>query len=170
MKNPQALSLCAISQLYTEHHRWLVQWLYRHLGCPHHAADLAQDTFTRLLTARERLYIDEAKALLTVVAKGLVIDYFRKSALEQAFQEALSQLPEAVMPSPEAQAMAMEAVVAVDSMLAQLPSKVRQAFLLSRIDGLSYGEIAEQLDVSVNSVQQYMIRAYGACYAAAFPT
>ncbi|MDR5171332.1 sigma-70 family RNA polymerase sigma factor [Methylobacillus flagellatus] len=169
MKNPEALSLAVIGQLYAEHHPWLVKWLYRHLGCPHNAADLAQDTFTRVLTAREKLYVDEAKALLTLIAKGLVVDHYRRSALEQAFQDALASLPEASEPSPEAQALALEAVLAVDRMLAELPGNVRKAFLLSRIDGLSYAEIADRLEVSVSSVQQYMLRAYAACYAAAYP-
>ena len=38
--------------LYAEHHRWLLGWLRQRLGCLHDAADLAQDTFIRVLTAR----------------------------------------------------------------------------------------------------------------------
>jgi len=41
---------------------------------------------------------------------------------------------------------------------------VRSAFLLSQLDGLGYAEIAVRLDVSMSSVQQYMKRAFAACY------
>ncbi|MCB5184254.1 sigma-70 family RNA polymerase sigma factor [Methylobacillus gramineus] len=165
MKTQQSLSLQLVGELYDQHHRWLVKWLHGRVGCPQNAADLAQDTFTRVLAARETLYVQEAKALLTMIAKGLMVDHFRKSALEKVLLEALAAMPESQIPSPEARMLALEALVAVDTMLDGLPSSVRQAFLLSQLDGLTYAEIAERLKVSLSSVQQYMTRAYTACYA-----
>lgn len=38
-----------VEGLYHAHHNWLTGWLRRRLGCPHSAADLAQDTYMRLL-------------------------------------------------------------------------------------------------------------------------
>ncbi|WP_049019952.1 sigma factor, partial [Burkholderia cenocepacia] len=38
-----------IDALYADHHAWLRGWLSRKLGCAHRAADLAHDTFVRLL-------------------------------------------------------------------------------------------------------------------------
>lgn len=161
-----ALDLDSIGEMYAGHHLWLVGWLRRRLGCPHNAADLAQDTFTRVISRRDALYADEARALLTTIAKGLVIDHFRRSALEQAFIQALSSLPEAIAPSVETQLILLETLVEVDRLLEGLPAKVRQAFLLSQLDGLGYAQIAQELGVSLSSVQQYMTRAYAACYAA----
>lgn len=43
----------AITELYCEHHGWLFGWLRIKLGCAQNAADLAQDTFARILNARE---------------------------------------------------------------------------------------------------------------------
>ena len=42
-----------VEVLYNDHHHWLTGWLRRKLGCPESAADLAQDTFIRVLSARE---------------------------------------------------------------------------------------------------------------------
>ncbi len=42
----------AVSHLYQDHHGWLQGWLRRRLGCAENAADLAQDTFARLLASR----------------------------------------------------------------------------------------------------------------------
>lgn len=42
-----------ITELYSEHHSWLFTWLRRKLGCTHNAADVAQDTFARILHTRE---------------------------------------------------------------------------------------------------------------------
>lgn len=165
----ETLSLDAIGELYSANHGWLLRWLYRRLGCTHNAADIAQDTFTRLLSGRDALYLNEAKALLTLIAKGLVIDHFRRYALETAYLEALTLLPESQVPSAESQAILLETLIEIDRMLDNLKPKVRKAFLLSQLDGLSYAEIAAQMGVSVASVQKYMTKGYAACYAVAYP-
>lgn len=159
----------AVGQLYAGHHRWLLGWLRQRLHCADSAADLAQDTFARVLTARDSLYITEAKVLLATIARGLVVDHYRRRALETSFLEALAALPEAHAPSPEARLLVFETLVQVDTLLDGLPAKVRRAFLLSQLDGLTYADIAVELKVSVSSVQQYMTRAYTACYRAQYP-
>jgi RNA polymerase sigma-19 factor, ECF subfamily len=159
------LDLELIGTLYDGHHQWLVAWLRRRLGCPHNAADLAHDTFARVIARRESLHLQgEGKALLTTVAHGLMVDHLRRAALERAFLEAVASLPEAMAPSPESRLILLETLVEVDRLLDGLPAKVRQAFLLSQLDGLSYAQIADELKVSLSSVQQYMTRAFGACY------
>ncbi|MNU05701.1 putative RNA polymerase sigma factor FecI [compost metagenome] len=54
----------------------------------------------------------------------------------------------------------------MDALLDGLPPKVRTAFLLSRLDGLGYKEIAAQLGVSLRSVESYMAKAIRHCYFA----
>ena len=48
-------------------------------------------------------------------------------------------------------------------MLTGLGSKVREAFLLSQLQGLRYSEIAERLGVSVSMVKKYMAKATEHC-------
>ena len=45
-----------IALLYSDHHGWLVGWLRRRLGNPCDAADLAQDTFVRVLGKPQSLH------------------------------------------------------------------------------------------------------------------
>lgn len=49
-------------------------------------------------------------------------------------------------------------------MLAGLPAKARDAFLLSRLDGLTYSEIATRLNVSSSTVKNYISSALVHCY------
>ena len=63
-----------ISTLYSNHHGWLQGWLCKKLGNAFDAADLAQDTFIRILSSRDIAAIKEPRAYLTTVAKGLVIN------------------------------------------------------------------------------------------------
>lgn len=67
-------------QLYTRHHGWLFQFLRRKLGDAEQAADLAQDTFIRLLNTGQRAEIREPRAYLSTIARGLVADMFRRRA------------------------------------------------------------------------------------------
>jgi len=71
------------------------------LGNAFDAADLAQDTFTRILGTRDLAGIKEPRAYLTTVAKGLVINWYQRQALERAYLEALALLPEPQAPSAE---------------------------------------------------------------------
>ncbi|HSC68242.1 MAG TPA: sigma factor, partial [Cellvibrio sp.] len=82
-----------VQSLYAHHHRWLYHWLRRRMGCSHTAADLAQDTFVRVLARRSELGsrpVQEPRAYLWTVAKGLVVDHVRRRSLEQAYMEALA--------------------------------------------------------------------------------
>ncbi|SDI93890.1 Sigma-70, region 4 [Pseudomonas delhiensis] len=49
MSSPYASTHSQVGELYAGHHHWLLGWLYRRLECHQQAADLAQDTFVRLL-------------------------------------------------------------------------------------------------------------------------
>ena len=84
-----------IHTLYNDHHGWLHAWLSRRLGNAWDAADLAHDTFLRLLGRRGgRDFGNEPRALLTHIAKGLVIDRWRRQDIEQAYLESIAHLPE----------------------------------------------------------------------------
>jgi RNA polymerase sigma factor (sigma-70 family) len=107
----------------------------------------------------------EPRAWLTTIAHGLVIDHVRRRSLERACLEAIAALPEPMAPSPETQMLLVEALVRIDAMLDGLPSKARSAFLLSRLDGLGYADIAQRLNVSLSSVEKYMATAIRHCLA-----
>ena len=65
----------AMHALYSEHHGWLQNWLRGKLGCAADAADLAQDTFLRILLKRELREIGMPRAFLRTIARGLVMPY-----------------------------------------------------------------------------------------------
>ncbi|MBI6917282.1 MULTISPECIES: sigma-70 family RNA polymerase sigma factor [Pseudomonas] len=153
-----------VGELYRGHHSWLRGWLFKRLECHHQAADLAQDTFLRLLGRDTLNGLREPRAFLATVAKGLVVDHYRRLSLERAWLDSLAALPEPEAPSAEARVLVLETLVEIDRMLDGLKPKVRSAFLLSQLDGLTYPQIAEQLGISLSSVQQYMTQAFGHCY------
>lgn len=153
-----------VQGIYRDHHGWLQGWLRRNLGCAHQAADLAQDTFMRLLNRQELVSLAEPRAYLVTIARGLVLDFKRRRSLERAYLDVLASLPEPQHPSPETRAIMLEALAAMDAMLDGMKPGVRQAFLLSQLDGMTYAEIATQLRVSVRTVNNYMLKAIEHCF------
>lgn len=153
-----------LSALYEEHHLWLRHWLRRKLGCSEVAADLAQETFMRLISRPRVLDSNPGvKAFLSTIAKGLCIDFWRRQEIEQAWLEALAAHPEITVSSPETHLLMIEALARVDAMLRSLPTKVTTAFLLSQLEGLTYREIADHLGVSDRMVKKYMAQAMLQC-------
>ncbi len=156
----------SLHTLYSDNHGWLRGWLHRKLGNPAEAADLAQDTFLRILQAREGIRPDairEPRSFLTTIARRVMIDHFRRQSLERAYLEALALMPEPVEASPETRALIVETLYEIDAMLDGLGRKARAAFLMSQLDGMGYAEIAVQLGVSVSSVKKYVARAVEQC-------
>jgi len=154
--------------LYTNHHDWLVRWFYHRLGCNETSADLTQDTFLKLLCKPDLPVIKEPKAYLKTIAHGLAVNHFRRQDVEKAYLEALAIQPEAVDISPEEKEILIETLTIITRILDQLPDRARTVFLLARIDGLPYRQIAQMLDISVNMVQKDMLKAMTACYHARY--
>lgn len=153
---------------YRDHREWLLGWLRKSLYGHERAEDLSQDTFVRLLGRTDLAEVREPRALLTTIARGLLVDHFRRSALERSYLDALQGQPETSHPGPEEQAIALQALQEVDRLLGNLSVKARQAFLLNRLDGLGHAEIAERLGVSVSRVRQYLAQGLRQCYIAVY--
>ena len=155
----------SIAVIYSSHHGWLMRWLRGKLQCADHAADLAQDTFMRLLAAPQegRRTLHEPRAYLTTVAQRLLIDHYRRQSLELAWLETLAQQPELLMQSPEERLIVQQTLQRIDAMLDGLPPPVRSAFLLAHVDGLGYADIGRRLGVSERSIKRYMVQAFERC-------
>lgn len=160
---PESQLHSQFSTLYGEHNTWLRTWLFRRLGCREVAADLAQDTFVRVLSKGLSARIEQPRAFLSTIAHGLFVNLLRRRQLEARYLEALAQLPEACAPSAQERWQLLEALQALDALLDGLPAKVRSAFLMCQLEGLSHEQIAASLGVSKSSVRQYIARALLHC-------
>lgn len=116
--------------------------------------DLVQETYARLLQAREQGVVRTPKAFLFTTARNAAFDYFRRRKIATidgiAELERLPVLedrpgiPEAVAHDQELQLLAQ----AIEA----LPNRCRHVVTLRKIYGLSHKEIAAQLGVSEHTV------------------
>lgn len=163
MKPEPAPEILSVESLYSGHHRWLTHWLRRHVRCPEQAADLAQDTFMRLISQRKQVLLSHPRAYLSRIARSLMIDQYRRRMLEQAYLESLAAWPEPVEISPEERQVILETLMQVDTLLDGLGARTREIFLLAQLDGMRHVEIARQLGISPNTVSKHFVRAMTHC-------
>lgn len=150
---------------FSDHHRWLLQHVQRQLRNRADAEDTAAETFCQLLTSRvDPDSLEQPRAFLSTVARRLIYDRYRRQRLEQAYLERLALLPEEFAPSPEEKLLLLEALTSIDRTLSDLPLAVKQAFLYSQLDGLSYVEIGRRMGVSERTVGRYMTQALRQCW------
>lgn len=153
--------------MYREHHAWLFSLLRRHVGGQQADAwDLVQDTFERLLRQTYIEQRDRSRGYLAKIARRLLIDRHRRCQIEAAYLEALAQQAEPLSPSPEMLAQATQQLLAVCGVLDRMPERMRQVFLLARMEGLAYETIARQLSITVNRVQKDMVQSWQRFYHA----
>jgi len=152
--------------LYCDHHGWLQGWLRRRLGNAADAADLAQDTFVRLITSRTERHFDsigEARAYLRTTAQNLCINMWRRQEIERAWLDTLAMTPEASYPSAERQAMVLQALHEIGGMLKTLSPKAARAFVLAVVCEMTDAEVAGELGVSDRMVRKYVAQAMLGC-------
>ncbi|MDH6593367.1 RNA polymerase sigma factor (sigma-70 family) [Variovorax sp. TBS-050B] len=152
--------------LYRDHHGWLQGWLRRRLGCEARAADLAHDTFLRLIGAPSRPRFDssaEARAYLCKTAHNLCINLWRRQEIERAWLDTLAAAPEAHYPSAERQSMVLQALEEVCAMLQALPPRTARAFVLAVVCGMGDDEVGAELGISGRMVRKHVARAMLGC-------
>lgn len=156
----------SLETLYRQHHSWIYTWLYKKLGNSADAADLAQDTFIRVFNKKPLHEIEQPRAYLTTVAKSLMMNWFNRKRIEQAYIEVLAEQPEWEQPSPEQNYLIIETLVEVIHLLETLPRQVRDVFLHAQIEDMSYEQIACKFNISLSTVKRHMKKTYVHCLTA----
>jgi RNA polymerase sigma-70 factor (ECF subfamily) len=128
------------------------------------AEDLAQEVFLRLVQHRDDAALEDPKAFLFTIALNLVRDrarrgYTRAIPLSVSADELDLVCEDA---SPVDQLERDERLSKAFDTLAGLKPATRRAFLLHRIHGMSYNDVARELVVSNSMVEKHIMKAIAA--------
>ncbi|RON71408.1 sigma-70 family RNA polymerase sigma factor [Pseudomonas fluorescens] len=149
-----------LDALFRAHYPWLCHYLRGHLHDAANIEDIAAETFLQLLEAPSLTAIREPRALLTTIAQRQLYQRWRRADLERWHRQ---QIEVDYAASPEDIAQLRQTLHRLDHSLKRLPGKVRSTFLLARVDGLTYPQIAAELGISQRSVSVYMSRSQALC-------
>lgn len=142
-----------LSALFVSRAKPIQLWLSRKLGDPWQAADIVQESFLRLALQLKAGEVQNPEGMLSCIAHNLMVDCLRKN---QRQPESLSD-QEWASEFPEQNRVDDTQVLRTTCLMVQkLPKRTQQIYSLSRLDGLSYRQIAEQLVISESSVQKHL--------------
>lgn len=151
-------------------HRELLNFLARQVSDRDTAADLAQESYARVLAVqRGGQAVSDPRALLFHTARNLVVDQHRRTEVRRHDDiEALADVDQPLAPQhlqPDEVLLYEQHARAIITAIESLPPRCREAFVLNRFEGLSHQEVAERMGISKNMVAQHVVRAVLACKA-----
>lgn len=150
-----------LDTLYRDETPWLLRFFRRRLGSVEEADDLAHETMARYIKASLSASIATPQAYLRRIATNLLRDRTERGSTRLSLVSA--PIVEGLdAPADDDQHRALEAREELgywEAVLRRLPARTLEIFLLSRVDGFTYKEIADHLDTSVWSVKRHMVKA-----------
>ena len=118
------------------------------------ATDIAQDSFMKIWEKNLEYNENQIKGLLYKISKELWISQYRKIYSARKFELNLTYEDERI--TPEDLLEYDELRVQYEEVLSILPENQREVFLMSRMEDLTYKEIAERLDIGVKAIEKRM--------------
>jgi len=162
----------AFRELLDRYERPVFSLVYRMVRDRTLAEDLAQEAFIRAFNAIDSYDPDyKFSSWIFKIANNLTIDHLRKRKLDtvsihgspharsQEEAERTAVVLESDVESPEAYVEAQELGGQIEEAIGQLRPEYRTAILLRHIEGHSYEEIAEIMDLPLGTVKTYLHRA-----------
>lgn len=127
--------------------------------------DTVQEIYVQALSSERREEIRSPEAYLFRVARNIAIN--KKKRQSKIFFENLGQFEEALgaddAPSLFDQVYGRQKLKALNEAIEALPPQCRKVFLMQRMDGLSYKEIAGRLGISTRTVEKHLEKALSRC-------
>jgi len=154
----------AMDMLMERYERSVLNAIYWSTGDRHRAEELAQEVFVAIYRQRAK-YRPRAKFttwLFRIVRNRCLNELRDRTRANEHLMPSpgsLDDLPERRWTSPDLQAQNADTQQALRSALEALPENQRSAFVLSKIEGLSYQETAETLGITVSACESLIHRA-----------
>lgn len=156
-ENSTGLTSSQFKEAFDLHFNQLRSYIYYRSGDEELASDIAQDCFMKIWEIREKIKLKTLSSLLYTMAGNLYISHKRYNKVKFNFR--LNTNFGIADYSPEEKYIFHETKEKYERILEKMPEKQRTTFLLSRIDGLTYSEIAQRLRLSVKAVEKRMSSA-----------
>jgi len=148
------------SRIFKEYSTRLFNYLFYTCGDEALAQDLTQDAFTKLWQKCAEVTRSTAEGWVFKTAKNALMNKFQRDKVRLKFESI--ERPQHTNVSPEYILEEKELKAQLEAAISALPEKQRVVFLMSRIDKMTYKEIAEKLEISKQAVEKRMYNALDA--------
>jgi len=149
----------AVKQVFYDYYPMLCEAIYRIVRDRDTAEDLAQNVFIKSWRKREQITIRKSlAAYLRRMAINEALYYLRRKAHREELRQLHLPGP-GFQPTPHDHLIREEVAEQIDMVVEELPPRCQKIFLLNREHGLSYREIAEQLQIKTKTVENQIAKA-----------
>jgi RNA polymerase sigma-70 factor (ECF subfamily) len=157
-----------LEQMFRRSRLPLLAWFRVRVGDPAEAEDLVQECFLRIRQRGEVEMVAQFDAYLYRTAKSVLADRRRRRAVRHADAHVPLHPDHGGPDDGDAlrSLLAKERLHQVSAVLMTMPERTRSIFILCRLEGLRYAEIAARFGISVSAVQKHMLRAIEALLSA----
>jgi RNA polymerase sigma-70 factor (ECF subfamily) len=151
----------AFDLLFTRYYPIVKSFLAGFIKDEDQVSDMAQDVFFKIWINREAIsQVLSFKAYLFRVARNMVYDYYEHNTIKEKYdhkqQEEVGTLYSDLI---EEELYAQELSLLIDISVGKMPPQRRRIFIMSRKEGFSNDEIAEQLKISKRTVENHITQA-----------
>ncbi|RMG85575.1 MAG: RNA polymerase sigma-70 factor [Bacteroidetes bacterium] len=149
----------AIELLFKTHYTFLCQAIFRIIPDETVAEDLAQDVFFEIWKKKDTFQINTSfRAYLRRAGTNKALNYLRDKKIKWDDAEALNTIESPGIHAGDQLELA-ELEGQIHAAIKNLPERCRVVFSLSRFEALSYQEIADQLGISIKTVENQISKA-----------
>lgn len=141
------------SALFEANSKTVFNYIYYKFGNEEKAYDAVQEAFVKLWENCAKVSPEKARAYVYTVANNLYLNVLKAEKVRLKYA---SKGNDTSIESPEFILEEKEFKAKLDRALESLPENQRTTFLLNRIDGKKYAEIAEMEGVSVKAIEKRM--------------
>jgi len=160
MQEIKADNMFAFDVLYKKYCKRVYKFGYSILKSREESENLTQDVFLNLWENRLKIEKNSSiKSYVFTITYNSAISIIRKKARESQFMEYLKSMQEINVEPVNIELEYTELTNKLDEIMQALPQRQKEIYLLHRVNGLKYSEIAESLNISVNTVENHMSRA-----------
>jgi RNA polymerase sigma factor (sigma-70 family) len=152
-----------VERLFREHNEALIRFLMARLRSYQDAREVAQEAYVRLLSLDEPGAVSYLRAFLFKTAANLATDRQRRAATHLRATELPLFHEFADVRTPERRAADRQTVQRLERLIAAMPIKCREAFILYQFQGLAFAAIAEHMGISERMVRKYVVRGLLHC-------
>ena len=142
-------------QIFNDNFTTLINYFYYKYGDYEKAKDFMQESFIKLWNNREKVPVNKAKGYLYTLANNAFLNELKRNKVRLEYNKKnkgnLLQIE-----TPEFLMEEKEFLQKINRVISSLPDKHREVFLLNRIDGKTYKEIAGIFNISVKTIEKWM--------------
>jgi RNA polymerase sigma-70 factor (ECF subfamily) len=150
----------AFETVFNQYHQAIFQFLLYKIKDPAIAEDLLQEVFFKLWKSRDRLDENQSiKNYLYTIADNLVLNHIRHLKVVSRHQQEANPKIFTRSDNPHFILEEKEGGTRLAKTIEALPEKTRVIFLMSRMEDLTYQEIADRLSISIKTVEGHMVKA-----------